>query len=124
MSWAKNDCNPQRNTPFKAKKHTGTNRKDYWIKTPILVPVAGGIMGLRGELLKELNYELFPPSKLPKKFLKVLPVGGADASLYNALKFKYKMGYLEGTTAYHLKNRENTILNIHLKNSNIYLKIN
>ena len=113
MTYEDNDCNPQINTFFKAKKHIGKNQKIYFIKHPFLTPVAGGIMGFRGEILKnELNYQLFQPKYLPKKFNKILPVGGADSALYNALKGKYKMGYLEGTKAYHLKSRDNTVLNI------------
>ncbi len=59
-----------------------------------------------------MNYQLFQPRYLPKKFNKILAVGGADSALYNALKGKYKMGYLAGSTAYHLKSRDNTVLNI------------
>lgn len=125
MSYFKNDCNPELNTFFKAKKHRGSNQKTYMLKWPFMVPVAGGIMGFRGKLLKEdLDYEPFPMKHLPKRFLKTLPVGGADAALYNALKWKYKMGYLDNTMAYHLKSRDNTVLIVpdeyrHLLDSNL-----
>jgi len=112
MSWADNACNPERNTIFKPKTVTGTNHKNYHIKRPFLTPIAGGIMGFRGAILAELNFEPFPPKYLPKKFLKTIPVGGADSALYNALKGRYKMGYLSDTTAYHLKSRDNKIIDI------------
>lgn len=112
LSWADNDCNPERNTFFAPKAFKGTDQKVYHIKQPFMVPVAGGIMGFRGELLKELDFEPFPLKHLPKKFLKTLPVGGADSALYNALKRKYKMGYLANTTAYHLKSRDNKVLDM------------
>ncbi|RAP31860.1 hypothetical protein DID76_01990, partial [Candidatus Marinamargulisbacteria bacterium SCGC AG-414-C22] len=90
MSYFPNDCNPERNTYFKPKKYKGRNKKIYHIKKPFMTPVAGGIMGFRGTILKnDLNYELFSPKYLPKKFLKVTPVGGADSALYNALKWRY-----------------------------------
>tara|TARA_A100001015_G_scaffold309908_1_gene410231 strand:+ start:2396 stop:3157 length:762 start_codon:yes stop_codon:yes gene_type:complete len=113
MSYYPNECNPQLNTPFKARKFKGKNNKEYSLKIPFMTPISGGIMAFRGSILKhDLHYQPFQPKYLPKKFVKITPVGGADSSLYNALKGKYKMGYLEGTTAYHLKSRDNTIVNI------------
>ena len=113
MSYFPNECNPQLNTHFKAKQFVGKNGHNYYLKIPFMTPISGGIMAFRGDILKyDLNYQPFQPKFLPKKFIKITPVGGADSSLYNALKSKYKMGYLEGTTAYHLKSRDNTVLNI------------
>ena len=113
MSYFKNECNPEMNTFFKPKNYTGTNNQIYSIKRPFLVPVAGGIMGLQGRVLKDdLNYQLFQPKHFPKIFMKISPVGGADSALYNALKWRYKMGYLANTTAYHLKSRDNKVVDI------------
>lgn len=112
LSWKKNNCNPQMNTFFKPKTFKGLNSTSYKIRMPFLTPIAGGIMAIKGSILEYLDYELFQPRLLPKQYLKVLPVGGADSALYNALKGKWKMGYIENTTAYHLKSRDNTIINI------------
>ena len=113
MSYYPNECNPQLNTFFKAKTFIGKNNKEYRLKMPFMTPISGGIMAFSGRVLKDdLNYQPFQPKYLPKKFIKITPVGGADSALYNALKGKYKMGYLEGTTAYHLKSRDNTVVNI------------
>ena len=112
LSYEDNRCNPERNV-LKPKSITGSNGKDYSIRHTFFCPVAGGIMGIRGEILKnDLNYQMFQPKYLPKRFLNVISVGGADSSLYNALKGKYKVGYIANTKALHMKTRTADIIDI------------
>ena len=49
---------------------------------------------------------------MPKRFLNVRSVGGADSSLYNALKWKYKTGYLANTKALHMKTRLGDVIDV------------
>lgn len=112
LSYEDNRCNPERNV-LKAKSITGTNGKTYSIRHTFFCPVAGGIMGIRGDILKnDLNYQMFQPRYLPKRFLSVRAVGGADSSLYNALKGKYKVGYIANTKALHMKSRTGDVIDI------------
>ena len=112
LSYEDNRCNPERNV-LKAKSITGTNGKVYSVRHTFFCPVAGGIMGIRGEILKnDLNYQMFQPRYLPRRFLNVRAVGGADSSLYNALKGKYKVGYIANTKALHMKTRTADIIDI------------
>ena len=112
LSYENNHCNPERNV-LKAKSITGINGNVYSVRHTFFCPVAGGIMGIRGEILKnDLNYEFFSPKFLPKKFLNVRSVGGADSSLFNALKGKYKVGYISNTNALHMKTRTADIIDI------------
>ena len=112
LSYEDNKCNPERNV-LKAKEVKGSNAKIYSIRHTFFCPVSGGIMGIRGDILKnDLNYEMFSPKKLPKRFLRVSSVGGADSSLYNSLKGKYKVGYIANTKALHMKTRQADIIDI------------
>jgi len=112
LSYEKNKCNPERNV-LKAKEVIGKNGKKYSIRHTFSCPVAGGIMGIRGEILRnDLNYKLFHPKYFPKRYLDVSPVGGADSALYNALKRTYKVGYIADTKALHMKSRDGKIIDI------------
>ncbi|MGA0242421.1 MAG: hypothetical protein ACO3K7_05465 [Candidatus Marinamargulisbacteria bacterium] len=112
LSYENNACNPERNA-LKPRLVKGNNGREYYIRHTFFCPVPGGIMGLRGDILNhDLNYELFNPKFFPRRFLGVNPVGGADASLYNALKHKYKVGYLAHTSALHMKSRTGDVLDI------------
>ncbi len=112
LSYENNQCNPERNV-LKAKDVVGKNGKKYPIRHTFLCPVAGGIMGIRGEILRDtLNYKLFHPKYFPKQYLDISPVGGADSALYNAIKRKYKVGYIANTTALHMKSRDGLIVDI------------
>ncbi|MEK9727437.1 MAG: glycosyltransferase [Candidatus Margulisiibacteriota bacterium] len=112
LSYENNQCNPERNV-LKERTVLGANKRSYQVRPTFFCPVAGGIMGIRGAVLKDdLKFEMFSPLKLPKQFLKVAAVGGADASLYNALKRKYKAGYIANTNALHMKTRSADIIDI------------
>lgn len=96
MRFEKNECNPERNLFFKPKKCIGSNGNAYWLKQPFMCTVAGPILAIQAEKIwKDCKNELFP-----KKHISVY--GGDDSALYNALRWKYKNGYLEGTQATHL----------------------
>ena len=70
-------------------------------------------MGIRGDILKnDLNYQMFQPRYLPKRFLNVRAVGACSSSLYNALKSKYKVGYIANTKALHMKTRTGDVIDI------------
>ena len=112
LSYENNRCNPERNV-LKPKSITGINGNVYTVRHTFFCPVAGGIMGIRGEILKnDLKYQMFQPRYMPKRFLSVLAVGGADSSLYNALKRKYRVGYIANTKALHMKSRSGDIIDI------------
>lgn len=112
LSYENNACNPERNV-LKAKPVIGSNGKTYPIRHTFLCPVAGGIMGIRGSILRDhLNYKLFHPKHLPRQYLDILGVGGADSALYNALKWRFKCGYIAETTALHMKSRDGSIVDI------------
>jgi len=96
MRFEQNECNPERNLFFPAKKVRGENNKIYNIKCPFMCTVAGPVLAIQGQkILVDCNNQLFP-----KKEIKVY--GGDDSALYNALRRKYINGYLEGTQATHL----------------------
>ena len=112
LSYENNACNPERNV-LKAKPVIGSNGKTYPIRHTFLCPVAGGIMGIRGSILRDqLNYKLFHPKHMPRQYHDILGVGGADAALYNALKWRFKCGYIADTTALHMKSRDGRIVDI------------
>ena len=112
LSYENNACNPERNV-LNAKNVRGSNGKCYPIRHTFLCPVAGGIMGIRGSILRDhLNYKLFHPNQLPRHYLDILGVGGADAALYNALKWRFKSGYVANTRALHMKSRDGSIVDI------------
>jgi len=98
MRYKKNNCNPEINLWFPAKKVKGINGKVYSINVPSFCCVAGPILAMKGEVLsKLLKFKLFP-----KKFKRVY--GGDDSAIYLELKKQgYKMGYLNGTIVTHLK---------------------
>jgi GT2 family glycosyltransferase len=98
MRYKKNNCNPEMNLWFPAKKVKGKNDKVYSINIPSFCCVAGPILAMKGEVLsKLLNFKLFP-----KKFVRVY--GGDDSAIYLELKKQgYKMGYLNGTIVTHLR---------------------
>ena len=61
LSYENNKCNPERNV-MKAKTVKGNNGKTFQVRNTFLCPVAGGIMGIRGEILQnDLNFEFFSP---------------------------------------------------------------
>jgi len=113
LSYVDNACNPEMNMFFGSKAVQGTNKKTYHIRRPFLCPVSGGIMGFRGHILRDdLQYVPFHPRFLPRKYSRISTYGGKDATLFNALKWKYKHGYLANTCAVHMKNREGDIVDI------------
>ena len=44
--------------------------------------------------------------------MRVAAVGGADASLYNSLKWKYKTAFLANTKALHMKTRSGDVIDL------------
>lgn len=98
MRYKKNNCNPEMNLWFPAKRVKGKNGKVYSINVPSFCCVAGPVLAMKGEVLsKYLDFKLFP-----KKFVRVY--GGDDSAIYLELKKQgYKMGYLNGTIVTHLK---------------------
>ena len=98
MRYKKNNCNPEINLWFPAKKIKGKNGKIYSINVPSFCCVAGPILAMKGIVLSELlKFKLFP-----KKFTRVY--GGDDSAIYLELKKQgFKMGYLNGTIVTHLK---------------------
>ncbi|MBN2058688.1 MAG: glycosyltransferase [Candidatus Saganbacteria bacterium] len=98
MRYKKNNCNPEMNLWFPAKKVLGKNGRIYSINIPSFCCVAGPVLAMKGEVLsKLLKFRLFP-----KKFVRVY--GGDDSAIYLELKQQgYKMGYLNGTIVTHLK---------------------
>ena len=112
LSYENNSCNPERNA-LKPKSVKAENGKPYELRHTFLCPVPGGIMGIRGEILKDdLKFQFFDPKKLPKRYLRVAAVGGADASLYNSLKWKYKTAFLANTKALHMKTRSGDVIDL------------
>ena len=96
MRFTKNNCNPERNLFFGPKTIKDKQGTQYQITCPFMCTVAGPVLAVAGQKIwKECKNELFP-----KKFIKVY--GGDDSALYNALRWKYINGYLEGTEATHL----------------------
>ena len=66
LSYENNSCNPERNA-LKPKSVKAENGKPYELRHTFLCPVPGGIMGIRGEILKDdLKFQFFDPKKLPK----------------------------------------------------------
>lgn len=105
LSYENNLHNPEMNV-LKPKNVQGT-QNSWHIRHTFFCPVAGGIMGFRGEILKNhLGYTLFHPKYYPKKYIRLMPYGGADASLYKAVRGKYRVGYIADTKALHLKSKE------------------
>jgi GT2 family glycosyltransferase len=98
MRYKNNNCNPEINLWFPAKRVKGKNGKTYSINIPSFCCVAGPILAMKGNVLREqLKFKLFP-----KKFDRVY--GGDDSAIYLELKKQgYKMGYLNGTIITHLK---------------------
>lgn len=98
MRYKKNNCNPEINIWFPAKKIKGANGKTYSINVPSFCCVAGPILAMKGTVLSgPLKFKLFP-----KKFTRVY--GGDDSAIYLELRKQgYKMGYLNGTIVTHLK---------------------
>lgn len=98
MRYKKNECNPEINMWLPPKKIKGKNGKIYSVTFPFFCNVAGGILAMKGETLRDgLNFVLWP-----KKFDRVY--GGDDSAIYLELKRQgYKMGYLNGTIVTHLK---------------------
>ncbi|MFC1511182.1 glycosyltransferase family 2 protein [Candidatus Margulisiibacteriota bacterium] len=96
--YKKNDCNPEINLWLPARKVKGQNGKTYRLVTPIMCCVAGPILAMKGQTLKDpLDLKLFP-----KKFTRVY--GGDDSATYLELKrHGYKSAYLNGTQITHLR---------------------
>ena len=104
MRFTKNECNPERNLFFPAKKCKGANGKMYFVKQPFMCTVAGPVLAIQGnKIFEDCNNQLFP-----KKYIKVY--GGDDSALYNAFRWKYVNGYLEGTEATHLFSAGKSVL--------------
>ena len=96
MRYTENNCNPERNLFFKPKRLVGQNQQDYFLSCPFMCTVAGPILAIQGrKIFLDCANQLFP-----KKFIKVY--GGDDSALYNALRWKYVNGYLEGTQVTHM----------------------
>ncbi len=96
MRFTQNNCNPERNLFFKSQKCKGQNGVCYFLKKPFMCTVAGPVLAISGEkVFFDCGNELFP-----KKFIKIY--GGDDSAIYNAFRWKYINGYLEGTEATHL----------------------
>ncbi len=98
MRYKKNECNPEKNLWLPAKKFKGKNNKTYSVVFPVFCNVAGGVLAMKGEVLRDgLNFKLWP-----KRYIRVY--GGDDASIHDELKSHgYKNGYLNGTLVTHLK---------------------
>jgi len=97
MRYTKNTCNPERNLFFKPKSFTGISKRIYALSCPFMCTVAGPVFAISADkIYTHCNNELFP-----KKYIKVY--GGDDSALYNALRWRYSAGYLEGCIATHLR---------------------
>jgi GT2 family glycosyltransferase len=101
MRYKKNECNPEKNLWLPPRKIKGKNGKTYRITFPLFCNVAGGILAMKGAVLRDgLRFNLWP-----KKYIRVY--GGDDASLHDELKKQgYQNGYLNGTLVTHLKSGE------------------
>ena len=96
MRYKNNNCNPELNLFFKPKKLVGLNKKNYFIKKPFMVTVAGPILAISGKkVFEDCKNRLFP-----KKYVKTY--GGDDSAIYDVFRWKYQNGYLENTEATHL----------------------
>lgn len=96
MRYLDNSCNPERNLFFKPKKVIGKDNVDYYITSPFMCTVAGGVFAIDAKkIFFECNNQLFPKEKIQV-------YGLDDSSLYAKLRWKYINGYLEGTQATHL----------------------
>ena len=101
MRYTPNLCNPESNLFFRPKKVVGTNGKSYLLSVPFLCNIAGGLLALRGAVLRDqLRYELYPHSTGKVYY-------PDDAFLYDKLKRSgLKLGYLNGCEATHLRSAE------------------
>ena len=96
MRYEDNKCNPEKNVFFRPRKIKGKNGNLYMISVPFLANVPGGIVGIRGDLLKnELDYMLFPMKKYMARD------DNHDGILYSKLRWKYLNGFLNDTLATH-----------------------
>ena len=103
--------NPERNV-LKAKEFKLFQMPKYiQFDTHFFVRCRVGLWGSVTFLKMILITKCLVP-KIPKRFLRVSSVGGADSSLYNSLKGKYKVGYIANTKALHMKTRQADIIDI------------
>lgn len=105
MKYEKNQCNPERNLFFPAKKIRGENNEIFSINIPFLCNVAGGIIAIKGTILEnQLNFELYPRAKGRVCY-------PDDGWLHDKLKpYKFINGYLNGAYASHLKSAKGIYL--------------
>jgi hypothetical protein len=103
MRYTNNNCNPERNLWFPAKKLTGKNQKKYYISCPFLCTVAGPLFAVSGEkLLNHCGNRLFPADKTSVHGGSIV-YGGSDSALYEKLRWKYKNGYINGLETTHMQ---------------------
>lgn len=103
MRYEKNSCNPESHLIFPPKRIKGSDGKVYSVSIPFMSNVAGGIFAVRGKIvLNRLKGRLFPKKKYDVYW-------HDDAALHDALKWKYRNGYLNGTLAKHYKSGDKLI---------------
>ncbi|MEK6557321.1 MAG: hypothetical protein AABZ14_03360, partial [Candidatus Margulisiibacteriota bacterium] len=81
----------------------GRDGEQYEVVFPFMSNVAGGIFAIQGDIvLNRLKGRLFPKKKYDVYW-------HDDAALYDALKWRYRNGYLNGTLAKHYKSGDKII---------------
>lgn len=103
--YVKNECNPEMNVWFPAKRIKGKNGKIYSVVFPVLCCVAGPILIMTGHTMRDLfNFRFFPTDKY-------LPYGNDDTAIYLELRKRHlKSGYLNGALGNHLKSDDKRVL--------------
>ncbi len=102
MRYAKNGCSPEAKLWFPARQLRGSDGQIYPVYVPFLCNVAGGILALRGAVVRDtLKYELYPNAAAGKVYY------SDDGALHDRLrKAGFLNGYLGGTEAFHWKSGE------------------
>lgn len=102
--YKKNECNPEMNVWFPSRKIKGKNGRVYSVAFPFLCCVAGPILVMTGQTMRDLfNFRFFPTDKY-------LPYGNDDTAIYLELrKRRLKSGYLNGALGNHLKSDDKRV---------------
>ncbi|MBI5400100.1 glycosyltransferase [Candidatus Saganbacteria bacterium] len=102
--YKKNECNPEMNVWFPAKNIKGKNEKTYRVVFPFLCCVAGPILVMTGQTMRDLfNFRFFPTDNY-------LLYGNDDTAIYLELRRRrLKSGYLNGACGNHLKSDDKRV---------------
>ena len=105
--YKRNECNPEMNTFLPPRNIKGKNGKTYSIVFPFFCCVAGPVLTMTGETMRDLfNFRFFPTDNYQ-------PYGNDDTAIYLELKKRgLKSGYLNGTLANHLRSGDNRAVEV------------